>query len=100
MENKIQDLILKALKDSEFKKRLLKNTKATIEKELNVQIPNDIEIQALEEKENTLYLIIPSLDSNTMTEQELSSLSAGGYKTIIGYCPTKHGCQTRRTKLC
>lgn len=90
-----QKIIIKALRDPEFKKRLIQSPKATLEKELKLQLPKDLEIQVLEEKENTVYLIIPFLDSDNVTEDELSSLSAGGPGRTVGGCPTKVACPTR-----
>ena len=52
-------LVRKAWEDKQFKKFLLNNTKAVFEKELGEKLPEDMEIIALEEKPDKMYIILP-----------------------------------------
>lgn len=74
----ISEIIKKAHKDPEFKKRLLQNPKKTIESELKIIIPNNIQIEVLEETEKKKYLILPHLSENAeIAKKELESISGG-----------------------
>lgn len=78
------NIILKALKDNDFKAMLLKNPKETIEKELNVSIPKDIEIEIIEDTEKKRYLHLPYL-SEEMSDEELETIAGGGWKDAMFY---------------
>lgn len=81
--NEISRIIIKALKDPEFKKRLMKNPRATLEKELNIQIPQEIDLQILEETGHKKYLILPNVDLNEVNDTELNTLAAGAAGTFF-----------------
>lgn len=79
----ISKIISKALKDPEFKKRLLQNPKKTIEAELKITIPGHIQLEVLEETEKKKYLILPKLsDKSEIREKELEAISGGSDVTI------------------
>ena len=52
-------LITRALKDEGFRQELVANPKAVVEKELGVKLPEELEINVLEETEDTLYMVLP-----------------------------------------
>ncbi|MGD1909786.1 MAG: NHLP leader peptide family RiPP precursor [Rivularia sp. (in: cyanobacteria)] len=52
-------LIVKATKDTSFKKELIENPKIAISKEFGTQLPAEIEIRILEETEKILYIVLP-----------------------------------------
>ncbi len=65
-KNAIQlKLIEKAWNDEVFRKELIENPKAAIQKELEVVIPDDIEIKVVEETDKTFYLVLPQKPSET-----------------------------------
>jgi hypothetical protein len=64
-------LITRALKDEGFKQELLANPKAVVEKELGTKLPDDLEINVLEETEDTLYMVLPCNPYEGMAEEEL-----------------------------
>jgi len=55
----MQEIITKAWENDEFKKILLENPKKTIETELGIQLPEDIEIFIHEQTPTKLHLILP-----------------------------------------
>ena len=75
-------LITRALKDEEFKQELLANPKAVIEKELDIELPSDLEINVLEETEDTLYMILPCNPYEGISEEELKSLVGMTYEDV------------------
>jgi Nitrile hydratase, alpha chain len=74
-----EKLIAKAWQDSSFKQELLSNPKSVLEKE-GISLPQNIEVQAVEENTNTYYIIIPSQPNSgeELSEAELEAV-AGGY---------------------
>jgi len=52
-------MILKAWKSPELRKELLENPKAVIQRETGVDIPDGIEMEALEETTEKLYFVLP-----------------------------------------
>jgi len=64
-------LIAKAWEDETFKRSLLDDPKAAIEKELEVTLPADLKIQVVEETLDTICLVLP-VDPKTLPDAELS----------------------------
>ncbi|WP_338552984.1 NHLP leader peptide family RiPP precursor [Paenibacillus sp. KS-LC4] len=54
-----QQIIQKAWEDEAFKKQLLADPRAAIKEAFQVEIPEDIEVNAVEEQTNSYYLVIP-----------------------------------------
>ena len=55
----LQGLITRAWEDEAFKRELLANPKATIEKALGVAFPEDIEIYVHEQTPTEVHLVLP-----------------------------------------
>ena len=53
-------LVQRSLEDEDFRQRLLDDPKGTIEQELGSRLPESIEVRALEESAQTIYLVLPS----------------------------------------
>ncbi len=58
-EDIVENIIAKALKDEEFKQQLLSDPKAAIAKEFEVELPEGLNIQILQEDSNTQYIVLP-----------------------------------------
>ena len=52
----VEVIILKAWKDNAFKQELLANPKVVLQNALNVDLPADMEVKAVEERSNKLYI--------------------------------------------
>ncbi len=93
-----QHLIEKAMKDPDFRMKLLENPKAVIEEEIGVKIPGSVDIKVLEEDPKTVYLILPCTQAQSeetvLTETDLEMIGGGwggGWDptyTFIG-CPCR-----------
>jgi hypothetical protein len=74
-------LIAKAWEDDAFKKALVENPKATIEKELEVTLPADLNIRVFEETRDTICLVLPvnpdDLPEAQISEEELDAVAGG-----------------------
>jgi hypothetical protein len=74
-------LIQRSLEDEDLRQRLLDDPKGTIEQELEIQLPENIEVRALEESAETIYLVLPSASrvgqGGALSDQELEAVSGG-----------------------
>jgi len=76
-------LVAKACKDEAFKKALISDPKAAIEKQFRVKVPADIRITVLQEDVNHFYLVLPpSLPpfSSELNDEELEAVAGGAAK--------------------
>ena len=76
-----KQLVEKAESDDIFRNQLLSDPRGTIEKELDLKIPEGLEIQVHEESAETTHLVLPP--SPKLNETQLSQV-AGGLKSING----------------
>ena len=76
-EELTKKLILTAWSDSAFKKELIENPKAAIEKELNTKLPDDVNVKVVEIDNKTLLLPIPVKPEGELTEEQLESVAGG-----------------------
>ena len=75
-------LIQRSLQDEEFRQRLLADPKGTVEQELETQLPEDVEVRAVEESAQTIYLVLPSAsavgEGVELSDQQLEDVAGGG----------------------
>ncbi len=82
-------LIARVLKDESFRNDLHSDTKTTIEKELGIELPDEIDIRIVEENENEVCLVIPHDFSGIqeLIDVQLESVAGGkGYTTTVTCC--------------
>ena len=77
-------LIEKSLEDDSLRQRLLDDPKGALEEELGTQLPDNIEVRAVEETADTIYLVLPSASTDA---QEASELSDRELETVAGGAP-------------
>jgi hypothetical protein len=53
-------LIQRSLEDEDFRRRLLEDPKAVVEEELGTRRPEGVQVRAVEESADTVYLVLPS----------------------------------------
>jgi hypothetical protein len=89
-----QRLVEKAMKDEQFREQLRVSPKETIEAELGIKLPQALNIHVLEEKPDSVFLVLPA-DSPNLAEDELSEAElegvAGGWSGDTE-CGTCDGC--------
>ena len=84
------------MEDEELRRRLLSDPKGTVEQELGAKLPERIEIRAVEETLETIYLVLPPRSSDPggeLSERELQAVAGGwgggGYSTDGFTCDTR-----------
>jgi len=80
-------IIAKAWSDDNFKQELLNDPKTAIAENFQMQIPDSIEVQVLEELPNTYYFSIPVKPSvsaeGELSDEELEAVAGGWIKIAI-----------------
>ena len=77
-------LIERSLEDDAFRQRLLADPKGALEEELGIRLPDNIEVRAVDETADTIYLVLPSVspvgEGGELSDQELEAVAGGdGY---------------------
>jgi hypothetical protein len=75
-------LIEKSLQDEAFRRRLVEDPKGTVEQELGRRLPEGVRVEAVEETQDTIYLVLPSAstaghEGEAVSDQELESVAGG-----------------------
>ena len=84
-------LIDRSLKDESFRQRLLFDPKGTLEQELERGLPEGVQVRAVEETKDTIYLVLPSASAlggqgGSLSDQELDAVAGGGDPTSDASC--------------
>jgi hypothetical protein len=78
-------LIEKSLRDESFRQRLLEDPRAAVEEELGTRLPESVQVRAVEESAQTIYLVLPSAspigEGGELSDEALESV-AGGWDPI------------------
>lgn len=89
-------IIVKAWKDPRFKQQLLKNPRAAL-KEMGLEIPKNIEVKIVEDKQNTFTFVLPEFNANMreLRDTDLEKMAGGTRLGITGintFCKVGEGC--------
>lgn len=93
---KIREIVTKAAKDEEFRKRLLSDAKSTIEKEFKLEFPKDIVVKVHQDSPKVINIVLPAplevTSDRTLSTQELEKVAGGsmGFYTLTN-CKCTYG---------
>lgn len=98
MERRIRE---RSLQDDAFRQRLLADPRTAVEQELGTRLPDEVQIVAVEETPETIYLVLPPTSQagqpgDALSDRELESVAGGGTwvdntcggQTVCGCDPT------------
>jgi hypothetical protein len=74
-------IVQRSLEDESFRRRLIEDPKGAVEQELGTSLPEQIQIEAVEETADTIYLVLPSVSSEgeggELSDPELEAVAGG-----------------------
>jgi hypothetical protein len=77
-----QKLIQRAWEDENFKQELLSNPQAVFARESGQELPNNLEIEVIQESANKVYLVLPNNPAPAITSQ--GELSEEALEAVAG----------------
>jgi hypothetical protein len=77
-----RSIVQRSLQDDSFRQRLLDDPKGTVEQEMGSRLPEGVEVRAMEESANTIYLVLPlrsaDLQTGELSDEALEEVAGGG----------------------
>ena len=70
-------IVSKAVKDADFRERLLKDPRAAIVNELRIDVPENVTFQVHENSPTVVHIVLPALERD-LSEKELARIAGGG----------------------
>ena len=74
-------LAQRSMEDEDFRQRLLDDPKGAVEQELGSRLPEGVEVRAVEESAQIIYLVLPSASplgqGGELSDQELDEVAGG-----------------------
>jgi hypothetical protein len=76
-------LVERGLEDETFRQRLLQDPRGAIEEELGTQLSAELQVVAVEETAETIYLVLPpgrsgDVQAAELSDRELEGVAGGG----------------------
>jgi len=75
-------LVQRTMEDEDFRQRLLDDPKGAVEQELGSRLPEGVEVRAVEESAQIIYLVLPSAsplgEGGELSDRELETVAGGG----------------------
>jgi hypothetical protein len=92
-------LVQRSLEDEDFRQRLLEDPKGVVEEELGTRLSEGVQVRAVEETADTIYLVLPpraetEQSSAEISDEELQAVAGGGFDTLYATCQVGPDCTT------
>jgi Nitrile hydratase, alpha chain len=82
----VRRLIQRSMEDEDFRQRLLDDPKGTLEQELGDRLPEGVEVRAVEESQQTVYLVLPGAsalgEGEELSDRELEAVAGGDFTDV------------------
>lgn len=80
------NLVAKAWTDEGFRQQLISNPKTMVEQELGEKLPEDINVEIIQEPLKTLYIVLPTKPETVdeLDDKELEAIAGGSVQPLYG----------------
>jgi hypothetical protein len=101
-----QQALARALKNPAFRQAFVSNPKAALEREFNIQVPNDVTIRVLEDTPSIHTIVLPAQEASVqeLSDAELEAVAGGQLPSTESFAcapdPTSKSCQGCLTAKC
>ena len=89
-------IVQRSIEDEAFRQRLLADPQAALEEELGARLPKEVEVRAVEETADTIYLVLPNAspagEGGELSDQELEAVAGGWLHTTCYATDGTAGC--------
>jgi hypothetical protein len=80
-------LVQRSIEDEDFRQRLLDDPKGTLEQELGDRLPEGVEVRAVQESADTIYLVLPSTsaalgEGGEISDRDLEEVAGGASNEV------------------
>jgi hypothetical protein len=85
-----EQLLSRAERDPEFRKRLSEDPNSAIQDELGIELPEGLQVRVLEEEPNEAILVLPAVaEPGQLRDEELAAAAGGSNVSWCGQtqCP-------------
>jgi hypothetical protein len=88
-------IVQRSIEDDAFRQRLLDDPKGAVEQELGARLPEGVRVEAVEETQDTIYLVLPATpmegaEGRELSDQQLESVAGGAWGAVTA--PGPSGC--------
>ena len=76
-----RDIVTRAMKDPEFRRKLVQDPAAVLQAETGLTIPQGMEIRVVEESPSVTYVVLPAtpdIDTREVSDEALASVAKPG----------------------
>ena len=88
-------LVQRSMEDEDFRQKLLDDPKGTVEQELGDRLPESMEVRAVEESADTIYLVLPSTlavgEGGELSDEALEAVAGGNNPALNSEATTPPG---------
>ena len=88
-------LVQRSMEDEDFRQKLLDDPTGTVEQELGDRLPESMEVRAVEESADTIYLVLPSTlavgEGGEISDEALEAVAGGNNPALNSEATTPPG---------
>jgi hypothetical protein len=82
-DDPVRRLLRRAVADAGLRERLLGSPRATVEEELGITLPPELEVEVLQETGRRVYLVLPPAgETGELSDGELARAAGGGFYAL------------------
>jgi hypothetical protein len=90
-------IVQRSIEDDAFRQRLIEDPKGALEQELGARLPEEVRVVAVEETQDTIYLVLPATpmaagEGAELSDRELEEVAGGWDTSLPGVDTHADGC--------